>query len=69
MADRTFKEELTTKMHSEFAVSEDTATRHRVFSAIRSMRNGYSVSDVTSLYGVTEKDIAKYSTQYNELLP
>ncbi|RWX00929.1 hypothetical protein [Flavobacterium cerinum] len=65
---KTYKEELTTKMHSEFTVSNDTDKKHRAFSAITSMRSlDYSIDQVAELYNVSKNDIEKYLPEYDLL--
>lgn len=59
------KDELTEKMHAEFAVSEETEKRLTVFSALLDMEElHYSVTEVINLYGITEKDLEEYREVY-----
>jgi hypothetical protein len=62
------KEELTTKMHSEFQVSEETDLKHRCFSALECMTEfGYSAKDAADIYGVSVTEIDKFRDAF-ELL-
>lgn len=57
------KEELTTKMHSEFTVTSETDVRHKVIAAISTINKlGYSEQKAAEIYGVTVDDIRSYLT-------
>ena len=59
------KEELTTKMHSEFSVSREIEVRHKVGTVIEvaikmNKTDKKSVTDIARLYGITYNDILKW---------
>lgn len=59
------KEELTTKMHSEFAVSRDIEIRHKVGCVIEialkmNKKATKDVIDIAKDYGVNSKDLEKW---------
>lgn len=59
------KEELTTKMHSEFSVTEKTDTKHKCFCALSDMDLfSYSIEKAAVLYAVTTDDILSYQNEY-----
>ena len=64
------KEELTTKMHSEFSVSVETDIKHRVFSllTLTGVKNEDSIKKWLSNYDVTLEQVQKYMTEYKSLL-
>ena len=48
------KEELTTKMHSEFNVTPSTDQIHRAQSAALAVKNGMKIERAANLYGITK---------------
>lgn len=55
------KEELTTKMHAEFSVSDKTELNHKCFCAISDMNLfSYSLEKAASIYGITTQELQKY---------
>lgn len=58
------KEELTTKMHSEFTIDQETELKHRAFSALQS---GADLETASRRYDVPIEIIKKYEPEYNEL--
>ncbi|PQA92744.1 hypothetical protein SAMN05421796_11072 [Chryseobacterium piscicola] len=61
------KEELTTKMHSEFSVSVNTDIKHKCFCALKDMQMfSYSLEYVCNIYKISKYDIEKYSSEFNK---
>lgn len=63
------KEELTTKMHSEFSVSKEVDMRHKVGSVIEvalkmNKTDENSVIDIAKLYGITYNDVLKWKSYW-----
>lgn len=59
------KDELTEKMHAEFAVRAEAEKRLIVFSALQDMEElNYSVAAVLALYNLTESDLEQYKDDY-----
>ena len=55
---RKVKEELTTKMHSEFTISKEKEVAIKVLLAKQDMKEfKYSVAQVCELYGLSEEEI------------
>lgn len=68
MADNNYKEELTTAMHGEFAVSEQTDIKHRAFCAIPCIDDlGYTTEQACELYQVTPEQIKFHRLEYSHL--
>ena len=62
------KEELTTKMHSEFTISEETNIKHKCFAALNDMlKYNYTIEEVSKIFGVTITDIRKHTLEFDEL--
>lgn len=62
------KEELTTAMHSEFSVSNETEIKHRVWSVLsRSEREGNAPEDYLERYDLTKDQLEKHKPSYFEL--
>lgn len=66
------KEELTTKMHSEFSVDKNTEIKHKVgcILEVAIKMNKTSVRDVTEIanrYGLTYDDVQKWKTYWLKL--
>ena len=63
------KEELTTKMHSEFTVSAETETKHNVFSVLSVVEysNKDGLKKYADFYGVTLSDVDKYKDEFYRL--
>lgn len=64
------KEELTTKMHSEFQVSKEIDTKHRVFSffiAVKGISDPKAQKGLMTLYRVTLVQVQKYKEEYKKL--
>ena len=63
------KEELTTQMHSEFSISEETDIRHRCFCALKDIKDfSYTLEKVCVLYNVTPKQIETHKKEFIDLL-
>ncbi len=63
------KEELTTKMHSEFTVSEETNIKHKCFAALNDMlKRNTNIEQASETYGVSISDIKKHSLEFNNLI-
>jgi len=65
------KEELTTKMHSEFKVSPETQLKHRVFTLL-SLTGTEDINLIKRwmpLYDVTITDVEKYKQAFKQLSP
>jgi len=60
------KEELTTKMHSEFKCSGDDDIRNRVFSllSIVEQDDTENIEKYRHIYDLSLKDIEKYKSQF-----
>ncbi|TWI22185.1 hypothetical protein [Sphingobacterium siyangense] len=57
------KEELTSKMHSEFTVTSQTDVLHKVIAAVSTMNKlGYSEQKAAEIYGISVDDIRSYLT-------
>lgn len=55
------KEELTTKMHSEFKVSSQIDIEHKCLCALSDMKNfSYSIEDVAKIYKISSEEINAY---------
>lgn len=62
------KEELTTKMHSEFTVDAETAVKHKVWSLLSSCKvQGMTVDELIDQYDLREEDVEKYRQSYLDL--
>ena len=66
------KEELTTKMHSEFSIDKKTETKHKVGSVLEVAikMNKTSVKDVTEIanrYGLAYDDILEWRNYWSKL--
>ena len=62
------KEELNTKMHSEFKVPKKTDIKHKSFAALRSMSDlKYTKEKAADIYDVTVSDIEKHKPEFNLL--
>jgi hypothetical protein len=63
------KEELTTKMHSEFKVSAETDTKHRVFTllTLTGTEDKRLMKKWLSLYDVTFNQVTKYLEEFISL--
>ena len=60
------KEELTTAMHSEFSVSNETDVKHKVWSVLsRSNREKSDPTDLLKVYGLTIVQFNRYKDSYN----
>jgi uncharacterized protein (DUF433 family) len=61
------KEELTTKMHSEFAVDEETELKLSVWTLLSECdRRKITPESLIDVYGLTMQDIEKYKQSYLE---
>ena len=59
------KEELTTKMDSEFSVSKETDVKHRCFCALKDIQSfSYSTERVCALYNVSPEQIERYKAEF-----
>lgn len=62
------KEELTTKMHSEFTVSKETEIKHLCFTALNDLSNyDYTIQEVSKIYGVSVAKINEYKAEFDKL--
>ena len=62
------KEELTTKMHSEFSIEEETDVKHRCFCALKCIKDYfYSIEKASILYDVSPEDIEKFKSEFEQL--
>jgi hypothetical protein len=63
------KEELTTKMHSEFTVSAEIEIKHNVFSVLSVVEynNKDGLKKYADFYGVTLSDVNKYKDEFYRL--
>lgn len=61
------KEELTTKMHSEFTVSRETDIKHKSFAVLGLIDSGMTVEKVLNFSGVAFPDIKEHLVEFNEL--
>lgn len=60
------KEELTTAMHSEFSVDEETEIRHQVWACCRRiLADGMSVNLAAPIYGLS---LEQFVTHYDSFL-
>jgi hypothetical protein len=63
------KEELNTKMHSEFIVSEENNVKHKCFAALRDMSKfNYSIDKASKTYNVSISQIESYTSEFNKLV-
>lgn len=58
------KEELTTKMHAEFSLDQETEIKHRAFSALSS---GLPLKRAAEIYDVSENAIESYRKEFEQL--
>lgn len=64
----TFPDELTAKMHSEFQVSDESDRKHITWSALDAIADGdMTRSEAMDEYGVTEADLVRYKSEWDEL--
>ena len=62
------KEELTAKMHSEFAVSKEIEVRHKVWSLLgEAKRRSIDPKDLLPVYGLTQTDVNRHRKSYFRL--
>ncbi len=62
------KEELTTKMHSEFTISTEADVKLTAFMALNDMKElGYSYEEITSLYDITAEQIKSFEDEFKLL--
>jgi hypothetical protein len=66
MADRKLKDELTTKMHSEFAISSETEIKHRVWAllTLTGAEDNEQIKKWMSSYEVTMSEVEKHITEF-----
>lgn len=63
------KEELTTKMHSEFNISDEATIKLTAFMALSDMNEfNYSIAEASELYSISESEILKYKDEHKALL-
>lgn len=63
------KEELTTKMHSEFNISDEATIRLTALMALSDMKEfDYSIKEASELYSISESQILKYKDENEALL-
>lgn len=61
------KDELTTKMHSEFTISKETEIKHKVFCALSDIEKfNYSIPQLCEVHGITKSDIEFYKNEYKK---
>lgn len=59
------REELTTKMHSEFSVSASTDTKHKVWCIIeRAKAENKEASELFDTYGINKADFEEHKDSY-----
>jgi len=66
------KEELTTKMHSEFTISAETEVKHRVFTLLTVLGSDNIFLNpkflyYANLYNVKIEDVKKHIDEFDEL--
>jgi hypothetical protein len=63
------KEELTTKMHSEFTVSKETDVKHRVYAllTLTGINDKDKIKKYASTYRVTPAQIKRYLPRFKSL--
>lgn len=54
------KEELTTEMHNEFKISEETEKKHKVLDAIKLTNNEKEAIQLLRKWGLTENDFTEF---------
>ncbi|MDQ6482249.1 hypothetical protein [Dyadobacter sp. LHD-138] len=63
------KEELTTKMHAEFTVSEETDRKLRALSLLQMERDGLNLTDERlEDEGISREQLEEYRKEYSTLL-
>lgn len=63
------KEELTTKMHSEFSIDSETEISHRISCVVDELNEGYDTLEVLLKdYNVTIEQYNKYRSKWEKLL-
>lgn len=63
------KEELNTKMHLDFTVSEEINVKHQCFAALKDMSKfNYSIEKAAKTYGVSVSKIEAFTAEFNELV-
>jgi hypothetical protein len=68
MSKKLKQDELTTKMHSEFSVSEETEKKHVVFTALKVIDSKVMTkSKAMAVYAITQADVKKYQEEWNNL--
>ena len=61
------KEELTTAMHAEFTVDEETDLKHTCWAALGCIANRMKVDRAIDIYEIELKDLKKNLDEYNKL--
>lgn len=62
------KEELTTKMHSEFQIDSETEIKHRVWALLSYSDNaGLSINEAIGEFDLTIEQVEKYKQSYLDL--
>jgi len=62
------KEELTTKMHSEFTIDHEIDIQNRVWSLMRNAEmTEKNPDDLLSIYNLTKEELDKYRQSYLDL--
>jgi hypothetical protein len=63
------KEELNTKMHSEFTVSDEIDVKHQCFAALKDMTKfNYTIEKASKTYGVSISQIESFTLEFNKLV-
>lgn len=63
------KEELTSKMHSEFNVDSETEISHRVSCVVDELKEGFgSLDELLKDYNVTKEQYETYRAKWEKLL-
>jgi len=68
MAKRKNKEELTTKMHSEFTVTDEMDRKHITWSVLDMIdQKVLTKAEAMEIYGITQKDLDNYQDEWKAL--
>ena len=63
------KDELTTKMHSEFSLNLETETKHTVWVIIQQSANREDIERLLTAYGISKDDFNKHKNSYPDKFP
>lgn len=63
------KDELTTKMHSEFSIDNETEISHRVSCVVDELHEGFgTLEQLLEDYGVTKEQYEKHRLKWEKLI-